>query len=59
VPGGYSPDRLLDRAAPVITAPSAGVAGLHLFTFNQLRQAELWRRSALERSGIDKPLLAG
>jgi methylenetetrahydrofolate reductase (NADPH) len=59
VPGGYSPDRLLDRAAPVITAPSAGVAGLHLFTFNQLRQAELWRRSALERTGIDKPLLAG
>jgi methylenetetrahydrofolate reductase (NADPH) len=59
VPGGYSPDRLLDRAAPVITAPGAGVAGLHLFTFNQLRQAELWRRSALGRSGIDKPLLAG
>ena len=59
VPGGYSPDRLLDRAAPVITAPESGVAGLHLFTFNQLRQAELWRRAALERSGIDKPLLAG
>jgi methylenetetrahydrofolate reductase (NADPH) len=59
VPGGYSPDRLLDRAAPVITAPESGVAGLHLFTFNQLQQAELWRRAALERSGIDKPLLAG
>jgi methylenetetrahydrofolate reductase (NADPH) len=58
-PGGYSPDRLLDRAAPVITAPDAGVAGLHLFTFNQLQQAELWRRAALERTGIDKPLLAG
>jgi methylenetetrahydrofolate reductase (NADH) len=59
VPGGYSPDRLLDRAAPVITAPDAGVAGLHLFTFNQLQQAEQWRRAALERTGIDKPLLAG
>jgi methylenetetrahydrofolate reductase (NADPH) len=59
VPGGYSPDRLLDRAAPVITAPSAGVAGLHLFTFNQLQQAEQWRRAALERTAIDKPLLAG
>ncbi len=59
VPGGYSPDRLLDRAAAVITAPSAGVAGLHLFTFNQLQQAEQWRRAALERTGIDKPLLAG
>jgi methylenetetrahydrofolate reductase (NADPH) len=59
VPGGYSPDRLLDRAAGVIIAPSAGVAGLHLFTFNQLQQAEQWRRAALERTGIDKPLLAG
>jgi methylenetetrahydrofolate reductase (NADPH) len=43
----------------VITAPGAGVAGLHLFTFNQLQQAEQWRRAALERTGIDKPLLAG
>ena len=59
MPGGYSPDRLLDRAAPVITAPDAGVAGLHLFTFNQLQSAEQWRRAALERTGIDKPLLAG
>jgi methylenetetrahydrofolate reductase (NADPH) len=59
VPGGYSPDRLLDRAAAVLTAPGSDVAGLHLFTFNQLQQAELWRRAALERTGIDKPLLAG
>jgi methylenetetrahydrofolate reductase (NADPH) len=59
VPGGYSPDRLLDRAAAVVTAPEAGVAGLHLFTFNQVQQAEQWRRAALERTGIDKPLLAG
>ena len=59
VPGGYSPDRLLDRAAAVITAPDAGVAGLHLFTFNQILQAEQWRRAALQRTGIGKPLLAG
>ena len=52
-------DRLLDRAAAVLTAPGSGVAGLHLFTFNQLQQAELWRRAALERTGIDKSLLAG
>jgi len=25
----------------------------------QLQQAEQWRRAALERTGIDKPLLAG
>ena len=59
VPGGYSPDRLLERAAAALVAPSSGVAGLHLFTFNQLQQAEQWRRAALERTGIDKPLLAG
>jgi len=59
VPGGYNPDRFLDRAATAITAPGAAVAGLHLFTFNQLQQAEQWRRAALERTGIDKPLLAG
>ena len=59
VPGGYSPDRFLDRAAPAITAPGAAVTGLHLFTFNQLQQAERWRRAALERTGNEKPLLAG
>ncbi len=59
MPGGYSPDRLLDRATAVLAAPDSGVAGLHLFTFNQLQQAEQWRRAALERPGIDKPLLAG
>jgi methylenetetrahydrofolate reductase (NADPH) len=59
VPGGYSPDRFLDRAATVITGPDAGVAGLHLFTFNQLQQAERWRAAALERTGTDKRLLAG
>jgi len=59
VPGGYSPDRLLERAAGVVTAPGSGVAGLHLFTFNQLQLSEQWRRAALGRTGIDKPLLAG
>jgi methylenetetrahydrofolate reductase (NADPH) len=58
-PGGYSPDRFLDRAASFITSPAAGVAGLHLFTFNQLQPAEQWRRAALERTATDKRLLAG
>ena len=55
VPGGYSPDRMLDRAAATLTAPGSGVAGLHLFTFNQLQQAEQWRRAALGRTGTDNP----
>jgi methylenetetrahydrofolate reductase (NADPH) len=59
LPGGYSPDRLLEQAAPVLTAPDSGVAGLHLFTFNQLQQAAQWRQAALERTGTSKPLVAG
>jgi methylenetetrahydrofolate reductase (NADPH) len=56
MPGGYSPDRFLDRLAGVVAAPGSGVAGLHLFTFNQLKQAEQWRRAAV---GITHTLLAG
>ncbi len=59
LPGGYSPDRFLDRAATAITAPGSAVAGLHLFTFNQLQPAEQWRRAALERTGTGNTLLAG
>ncbi|MFI5963696.1 5,10-methylenetetrahydrofolate reductase [Streptomyces asoensis] len=48
-PGGYAPERLLTRAGAALTAPSAGVAGLHLFTFNQIAETEAWRRALLER----------
>ena len=48
-PGGYQPDRLLDRVGAVLTAPESLVQGLHVFTFNQIRQTEQWRRSLLER----------
>ncbi|MFF2364681.1 methylenetetrahydrofolate reductase [Streptomyces sp. NPDC058122] len=49
-PGGYSPDRLLARSRKVLTRPSAGVAGLHVFTFNQIAETERWRRALLDRS---------
>ncbi|MFI7400489.1 5,10-methylenetetrahydrofolate reductase [Streptomyces sp. NPDC049541] len=48
-PGGYSPDRLLQRSEAALTAPSAGVAGLHVFTFNQIAETEAWRRALLDR----------
>lgn len=48
-PGGYAPERLLARSGAALTAPSAKVAGLHLFTFNQIAETERWRRAALER----------
>jgi methylenetetrahydrofolate reductase (NADPH) len=50
-PGGYAPERLLTRTEEALTAPSAGVAGLHLFTFNQIAETERWRRALLERLG--------
>ncbi|MGW0966647.1 5,10-methylenetetrahydrofolate reductase [Streptomyces sp. NPDC002516] len=50
-PGGYSPDRLLARGAAALTAPSAGVPGLHVFTFNQIAETERWRRALLDRLG--------
>ncbi|MDC0770530.1 5,10-methylenetetrahydrofolate reductase [Streptomyces sp. HD] len=50
-PGGYAPERLLIRAQDALTAPSAGVAGLHLFTFNQIAETERWRRALLDRLG--------
>ena len=53
VPGGYSPERLLARAAPTLADPAAGVEGLHLFTFNQVQQTERWRREVLLTRGDD------
>jgi methylenetetrahydrofolate reductase (NADPH) len=50
-PGGYSPERLLTRSAGALSSPSAGVAGLHLFTFNQIAETERWRCAALDRLG--------
>ncbi len=48
-PGGYRPERLLARLGPALSVPAAGVAGLHLFTFNQVAQTERWRRELLAR----------
>lgn len=50
-PGGYAAERLLSRAERALAAPSAGVAGLHLFTFNQIAETERWRRALLDRLG--------
>lgn len=45
LPGGYEPQRFLRKFGEL--TPGDGVAGVHLFTFNQIRKAEEWRRSAL------------
>ncbi|MGW0885592.1 5,10-methylenetetrahydrofolate reductase [Streptomyces sp. NPDC002671] len=50
-PGGYSPERLLARSAGALSSPSAGIVGLHLFTFNQIAETERWRCAVLDRLG--------
>jgi len=49
VPGAYRPDRLLSAVAARLADPALGVAGLHVFTFNELASTERWRRRQLGR----------
>ncbi len=46
-PGGFSPDRLLEGLAPVLSDPEQKVAGFHIFTFNDLADTEAWRQQKL------------
>ncbi len=48
---GYEPMRFLERCARTFADPAMGVAGLHVFTFNQVAETEAWRRAQLERLG--------
>jgi methylenetetrahydrofolate reductase (NADPH) len=50
-PGGYEPDRLLSQIGPMLADPASNVEGLHVFTFNQVRETEQWRRRLLEQLG--------
>jgi methylenetetrahydrofolate reductase (NADPH) len=48
-PHAYRPERLLERLAPHLTRPDNRIAGLHLFTFNEIDRAERWRHETLTR----------
>ena len=45
----FKPTRLLDALANVTSEPDAGVAGFHIYTFNEVARTERWRRRAIER----------
>ncbi|CCG03469.1 methylenetetrahydrofolate reductase [Blastococcus saxobsidens] len=47
VPGGYSPDKILEGLAPHIGKPDNRIEGFHVFTFNDLGPTEEWRRGML------------
>ncbi|MCW2655971.1 MAG: 5,10-methylenetetrahydrofolate reductase [Jatrophihabitans sp.] len=50
-PGGFTGEKFLERSAQSLTAPNALVAGLHVFTFNQVAETERWRQTMLGRLG--------
>lgn len=52
-PGGYNPGDFLQRALPGLADEAAGVAGLHVYTFNQIGVTEKWRQDELEHLASD------
>lgn len=48
-PGGWTGERFLEQCAPVLARPDSLVAGLHVYTFNQVAETEAWRREYLDR----------
>jgi len=45
----FKPTRLLDALAQIVSEPDAGVAGFHLYTFNEVGRTERWRQRAIAR----------
>lgn len=49
LPGGYSPNKLVERLTPAFDSDETGLSGLHIFTFNELDSTEAWRKSWLQK----------
>jgi methylenetetrahydrofolate reductase (NADPH) len=48
---GYTPDELLHGLIDLLGDPAEGIAGWHLFTFNEVARTEAWRRQLLAGLG--------
>jgi methylenetetrahydrofolate reductase (NADPH) len=48
LPGRHSLDGILTGLAPALANPDLRIAGLHVFTFNEIAATERWRRRTLE-----------
>jgi methylenetetrahydrofolate reductase (NADPH) len=48
-PGGYDPGRFTMGLLPDIATPDRKVAGLHVFTFNEIEPTERWRQETLAK----------
>ncbi|WP_445528806.1 methylenetetrahydrofolate reductase [Streptomyces cyslabdanicus] len=49
LPGGYSPNKLIERLTPAFGRPDTRLHGFHVFTFNDLDSTEAWRQAWLAR----------
>jgi len=49
-PGGYNPERFINALLPDLGAPERNIAGLHVFTFNEIEPTERWRQEMLARA---------
>jgi methylenetetrahydrofolate reductase (NADPH) len=45
----FTPEPLMRSLESLFEDPAANIAGLHVFTFNELAKTERWRRQAIER----------
>jgi methylenetetrahydrofolate reductase (NADPH) len=48
-PRRYTPTDLLEQLAPTFADPAARVGGIHMYTFNELKETETWRRQLVDR----------
>lgn len=48
-PGGYDPGRFTTGLLPDLALPDRKIAGLHVFTFNEIEPTERWRQEILAR----------
>jgi methylenetetrahydrofolate reductase (NADPH) len=47
-PKHYTPTALLEQLAPTFADPAARLGGIHVYTFNELKQTETWRRQLVD-----------
>jgi methylenetetrahydrofolate reductase (NADPH) len=50
-PGGFTGERFIEKTVQHLDVAADGIAGLHVFTFNQIAETEAWRRDLLARLG--------
>jgi methylenetetrahydrofolate reductase (NADPH) len=48
-PRHYEPTELLQALAPTFADPAARLGGIHVYTFNELKKTETWRRQLVDR----------